>query len=178
MDNAKGPSTTEITRLFGPPRSSSNATGNPRLEQNELEHPRPHPTGQQAPIDPLMHPNIPTTPVGPEENHEPSQLATQATRPIQTTIIQSPGVSAPIPTQAHTATECSTPSRRSTRSNRGQSTRYDDYPTGSQYEEATSAMDLGTPTGWFETNRLYAIQLPPQQRQETWFLSGHGWIRW
>ena len=138
------------------------------------------PVGTQVLPEPLLYPTTPTTPVTPEKSSELFPQVTPHPRPAPTPSTQ-PSECNPIPpSQNYTATDSSTPSRRSARSTKGQSTKYEDYATGSQYEEATGAMSSVATTLVSQpyTEGLYAVRLPPQQQHETWFLSDQGWIGW
>ena len=64
--------------------------------------------------------------------------------------------------------------RRSARSNKGQTTRFEDFSTGTDYDEATA----GISTASAGQEVLYAVKLPPGFEQVGAFWTDKGWMQW
>ena len=71
--------------------------------------------------------------------------------------------------------------RRSTRTTKNQTSKYQDYVTGSQYDRednADSICSVSSTLGAFCSTSLFAIPLPPGQENVSYFWNGSYWEAW
>ena len=71
--------------------------------------------------------------------------------------------------------------RRSSRTTKNQTSRYQDYVTGSQYDQETNAdgiCSVSSTIGASCLTPLFAIPLPPGQENVSYFWNGSCWETW
>ena len=130
-----------------------------------------------------LAPRVPTTPV---RNHGPGQsfaspVMGAPSQPLPYT--QPPPVFTPthqaVPVQVpHVLPPAANDSssdglRRSARSNKGQTTRFEGFTTGTDYDEATAGINAAS-----AGQVLYAVKLPPGFEQVGAFWTDNGWMQW
>ena len=90
---------------------------------------------------------------------------------------QTPLVYTPISTAPNSSGDQFLP-RRSGRSTQGQTSRFQSYVTGGEYDESTAGLDYIP--GYYSNGGqvLYAMQLPPGFEQISAMWTGNQWIQW
>ena len=119
---------------------------------------------------PVSPPCMDGTPSTPEAFYTPEvQSQTVAPAPSVLPTVQSTPtilVAPQLPTTPVTVNNPALP-RRSSRMNKGQTSRFQDYATGGEYDTATESSQI-----------LYAMQLPPGFEQVSALWNGYQWIQW
>ena len=107
----------------------------------------------------------------------PAQMYTPPMVVSSTPVYQTPLVYTPISTAPSSSSDQFVP-RRSGRSTQGQTSRYKNYATGSEYDESTAG--IGSIPDYYnnEGQFLYAVQLPPGFEQISALWTGNQWIQW